>query len=112
MKKQVMVLLIIGLLFQTSTFAQRKGNPEGISEKGWWVIETNIHTPKNNIIYFYNNEGVLVYKEKIDGIRINPSRKTTRLQLKQVLESAVVTWEEKHTLQEDQALVSNQLKKR
>jgi hypothetical protein len=112
MKKQLMVLLISGLLFQASSFAQRKGSPEGVSEKGWWVIENNVHKPKNNIVYFYNNDGILVYKEKIEGIRINPSRKTTRLQLKQVLESAVVAWEQKHLLQENQELVANQLKKR
>lgn len=112
MKKQLLVLLIAGLLFQAGAFAQSKGSPEGVSEKGWWVIENNIHTPKNNIVYFYNNEGVLVYKEKIEGIRINPSRKTTRLQLKQVLESAVVTWEQKHKFQEDQELVANSLRKK
>jgi hypothetical protein len=112
MKKQLMVSLIAGLLLQVSTFAQSKGSPEGVSEKGWWVIETNIHTPKKNIVYFYNNDGVLVYKEKIEGIRINPSRKTTRMQLKQVLESAVVTWEQKHKLQEDQELVANSLRKK
>jgi hypothetical protein len=112
MKKQLMVSLIAVLLFQAGTFAQSKGSPEGVSEKGWWVIESNVHTPKNNIIYFYNNEGVLVYKEKIEGIRINPSRKTTRLQLKQVLESAVVTWEQKHKLIENEALVANSLRKK
>ena len=112
MKKQVMLSLIAGLLFQASIFAQSKGSPEGVSEKGWWVIENNVHTPKKNIVYFYNNDGILVYKEKIEGIRINPSSKSTRLQLKQVLESAVVTWEKKHTLQEDQALVANSLRKK
>ena len=110
MKKQLMVLLIAGLLLQVSIFAQSKGSPEGVSEKGWWVIESNIHTPKKNIVYFYNNDGVLVYKEKIEGIRINPSHKKTRMQLKQVLESAVVTWEQKHKLQEDQDLVANSLR--
>lgn len=112
MKKQLIVSLIAGLLFQVSTFAQSKGSPEGVSEKGWWVIENNVHTPKNNIVYFYNNDGILVYKEKIEGIRINPSRKTTRLQLKKALESAVVTWEQKHQLTEDKDLIANSLRKR
>lgn len=112
MKKQLMVTLIAGLLFSVSAFAQHKGSANGVSEKGWWVIESNLHTPKINIVYFYNNDGVLVYKEKIEGIRINPSRKTTRLQLMQVLESAVVTWEQKHTLLQNQELVANSLRKR
>ncbi len=108
----MMVSLIAGLLLQASTFAQSKGSPVGVSEKGWWVIETNIHTPKKNIVYFYNNDGTLVYKEKIEGIRINPSRKTTRIQLKQVLESAVVTWEQEHQLTEDKALVAKSLRRK
>ncbi len=112
MKKQLLVTLITSLLFQASIFAQSKGAPQGVSEKGWWVIESNIHTPKKNIVYFYNNDGTLVYKEKIDGIRINPARKTTRLQLKQVLESAVVTWEKEHQVTEDKALVANSLRKK
>src|SRR3954465_12832593 len=112
MKKQLMATLIAGLLFTASSFAQSNGSPQGVSEKGWWVIESNIHTPKKSIVYFYNNEGVLVYKERIEGIRINPSRKTTRLQLKQVLESSVVTWEQQHTLTEDKQLVANSLRKR
>ena len=107
-------MFAICLFIQTAVFAQdnRTSDPAWVSNKGWWVVESNIHTPKQHIVYFYNNDGTLVYKEKIEGIRINPSRKTTRMQLKQVLESAVVTWEEKHKLQEDQELVANSLRKR
>ena len=112
MKKQLFITLFLGLLVQAILFAQDKPRltPEWVSAKGWWVVESNIHTPKVNIVYFYNNDGVLVYKEKIEGLRINPTKKTIRMQLKQVLESAVVTWEKKHELREDQALVVNCLK--
>jgi hypothetical protein len=114
MKKQLMVLLILCLLLQATVFAQNKPktSPEWVSEKGSWVIESNIHTPKKCIVYFYNNDGVLVYKENIEGLRINPARKTIRLQLKQVLESTVLAWEEKHKPEENQSLVVNSLRKK
>ena len=112
MKKQLFVTLFLGLLLQATLFAQTKpqATPEWVSAKGWWVVESNIHTPKVNIVYFYNNDGVLVYKEKIEGLRINPAKKTIRMQLKQVLESAVVTWEKEHQLKENESLVLNSLR--
>jgi hypothetical protein len=112
MKKHLFVTLLAGLLIQAGLFAQDKAPvvPEWVSEKGWWVVESNSHTPKKHIVYFYNNDGVLVYKEKIEGLRINPSKKTTRLQLKQVLETSVLAWENKQELRENQALVINCLR--
>ena len=66
MKKQLFVTLFLGLILHTALFAQDKARdtPEWVSDKGWWVVESNIHTPKKHIVYFYNNDGVLVYKEK------------------------------------------------
>lgn len=112
MKKHLFVTLFLGLLVQATLFAQNnhRATPEWVSAKGWWVVESNIHTPKVNIIYFYNNDGVLVYKEKIEGLRINPSKKAIRMRLKQVLESAVVTWEKEHQLKENESLVLNCLR--
>jgi hypothetical protein len=112
MKKQLLVTLLLGLGIQAAIFAQNKPRnaPEWVSEKGWWVVESNIHAPKQHIVYFYNNDGVLVYKEKIEGLRINPSKKITRMQLKQVLETTVLAWEKQHRLKENEALVVNSLR--
>src|SRR5688572_5791092 len=109
MKKNWFVTLIACLVIQAAAFAQHSPRvaPDWVSEKGWWVIESNIHTPKQHIFYFYNNDGVLVYKEKIEGLRINASKRTTRLQLKQVLEASVLAWEKQHQLKENEALLVN-----
>ena|SRR5687767_9024632 len=114
MKKNGFVTLIVGLMIQAATFAQGNArvSPDWVSEKGWWVIESNIHTPKQHIFYFYNNDGVLVYKEKIEGMRINTTKRTTRLQLKQVLETSVLTWEKQRLRKENEALVVNILRKK
>jgi len=112
MKKQLLVTLLLGLGIQAAIFAQNKPRnaPEWVSEKGWWVVESNTHAPKQHIVYFYNNDGVLVYQENIEGLRINPTKKATRMLLKQVLESAVLTWDKEHQLKENEALVVNSLR--
>jgi hypothetical protein len=114
MKKKLFITLLVGLLIQAAAFAQdnQHPSPEWVSAKGYWVVESNIHIPKQHTVYFYNLDGVLVYKEKIDGLRINPKRYTTRMQLKQVLESAVMAWENKQQLKENQAFVVNSLRRK
>lgn len=114
MKKNLFVTLLMGLLIQAASFAQDKPrvSPDWVSDKGWWVVESNIHIRKECIIYFYNRDGVLVYKEKIEGLRINAAKRSTRLQLKQVLETSVLSWEKKHQFKENEALVINSLRKK
>jgi hypothetical protein len=112
MKKKLIITGIIGLLIQSVVFAQGKSNvsPEWVSEKGWWMVEGNIHSPKQHTVYFYNNEGVLVYKEKLEGIRLKPNKRATQMRLKKVLETSVQAWEQQHQAKENESLVVNILK--
>jgi hypothetical protein len=113
MKQSNVILLIAGLFVKAALFAQdAPKSPSWVSNKGFWVVENNIHIPKQCVVYFYNNDGVLVYKEKVNGLRIDPSRKTTKLQLKQVLETSVLAWEQQHRSKENESLVVNQFRKR
>jgi len=52
--------------------------------KGYWVIENNRREPDHAIIYFYTEEGTLIYKETVHGIRLKISRN-----LKQRLDTAL-----------------------
>ncbi len=85
--------------------------PKWVSEKGYWVIESNIHTPKLNIIYFYNNDGVLVYKENVDGIVINLKKRSVKMNLKRVLEQSLIAFKENQKASENEMLVINRIKK-
>ncbi|WP_205513446.1 hypothetical protein [Longitalea arenae] len=98
MKKHFFTALLAGLLGHIALPAQDKKPvpPAWASDKGWWVVQSNIHTPKQNIVYYYNNEGVLVYKVKVEGKRLDPAKKRIRMQLKQVLEASVLAWEKQH----------------
>ncbi|HEY1200932.1 MAG TPA: hypothetical protein VGE79_08125 [Niastella sp.] len=112
MKTTWIVTGIIGHLLHTAVIAQNKPRPvpEFASSKGWWMIESNIHSPKQHIVYFYNIDGVMVYKEKLEDVRLNPQKRKTQMQLKQVLEATIVAWEKEHKVVENETLVVNCLK--
>lgn len=112
MKKFLFFFLIIASL---SSFAQEE-TPKCkaghyTSDKGYWVIESNVKSPKNSTIYFYTTQDQLVYKETVEGTRININRKKVLLRLKNVLEQSVLTYEQNHKATQDQMLVTLALKK-
>jgi hypothetical protein len=67
--------------------------PRWVSEKGYWVVETNIHTPLDQTIWFYNNDNLLVYKETLNGVRLNLSKRKVRMKLKKILEDSIASWQ-------------------
>ena len=75
--------------------------------KGFWVIQNNIHTPKNCTVYFYTNERELVYKEVVTGKRINTAKIKTRKHLDAVLNQAVIAWQKEGVIKENLQLVAS-----
>lgn len=76
------------------------------SDKGYWVVEGNIHEPLQHTIRFYNNDDVLLYKESLSGVKLNLDKRKVKMKLKKVLESAVIAWEQKKTTEADKSYVS------
>ena len=101
----------VAALAQNEDETTSNPTPKWISENGYWVIESNIHTPKLNIIYFYNNDGVLVYKENVDGIVINLKKRSVKMNLKRVLEQSLIAFKENQKATENEMLVINRIKK-
>jgi hypothetical protein len=60
-------------------------------KEGNWVIVSNIKTPKNSTVMFYNDKQELIYSEVITNKRINIERKKIKLALNQVLKKAIET---------------------
>jgi hypothetical protein len=114
MKRQINIwILIAGLtLAATNSFAQQshKRLPKYISERGYWVIEGNVHNPRMHTIWFYNNDNELVYKEAVNGVRLNPARRKVRMKLKQALETSITAWERNKFFQEDKGYVATILR--
>jgi len=83
--------------------------PRWVSDKGYWIVESNIHFPTNHIIRFYNTDNVLVYKETLAGVKLNPDRIKIKMKLKKILESSVVSWKKIKKTNEEMALVKSVL---
>ena len=100
-----MVLLVLSGL---TLNAQNKKQPF-MPREGYWVIETNIKSPKVSTVYFYTNDAILVYKEDVKGKRLNPRRKKIVMKLNHVLVESITAWNQEQVVKENTMLVKNKL---
>lgn len=77
-----------------------------VSEKGYWVAEGNVNSPKSHTIYFYNNNRVLVYQEKLEGVKLHFKKRKTMLKMKEALEASINTWDSSKTVASNQHIVA------
>jgi hypothetical protein len=74
--------------------------PKYVSDKGYWVVEGNIHNKQEQTIHFYNNDDLKVYQQTITG-RLKLKRRKTLMHIKRMLDTAVVAWEQRKPLNEN-----------
>jgi hypothetical protein len=114
MRKYISLLVCASALaaFSVTCSAQQEKEytPKWVSPNGYWVVESNIKTPLISIVYFYNNDNQLIYKEKLDGVRINIKKRKTLMDLRKILEASVVAWNAKQSPGENRLLVANTFK--
>jgi len=72
------------------------GTPAWVSDKGYWVVETNIHQPLQYTIRFYNNEHTIIGIKDVSGKKMNIKRRRVKMQLKSMLESSLTAWAVQH----------------
>ena len=110
--KKHFTLSILTVVFACAacTCSAQKEKPAWVSDKGYWVLESNVNNPKSNIVYFYNLAHVLVYKEKVEGVKIKLKKTKILLHLKEVLEQSIANWEVRHVTNENEMLVAAALK--
>ena len=115
MKKQIFLLAVACSFFTNICMAQKNAGlsntPGWITDKGFWVVESNQNTPKKSTVYFYNTDKQLVYKEQIEGVSIRLNRKKVLMHLKAVLEKSVAAWETQQVVRENELLLATVLKK-
>ena len=112
MKKTFLITLITILsFFSVTAFAQTDKAPKWVPQSGYWVVETNTHDQKSSIIYFYNNNDEMVYKEKVEGMVIRTKKRSVKMNLKKVLDRSVLAYNTKHKAGENEMLVANLIKK-
>lgn len=85
------------LLFSTRSHAQaeqdNKPQTTWVSTKGYWVVESNKHTPKESVIYFYTNDNLLMYKKEVKNQKLKLNNQQTLFQLKATLEDAIAAYQ-------------------
>jgi glutathione peroxidase-family protein len=107
--KSIKVLAIIGtiLLSTVAASAQRSAKRTGVvPENGYWVVVSNVATPRVATIKFYDLENHPIYEELITGVRIDVSKKKVCRRLNQSLQSALVAWQENKELLKNKGLVA------
>jgi hypothetical protein len=63
--------------------------PRWYSDKGYWLVESNINSPENAIVSFYTADRKLVYKEQVSGVVLDCNKRKTLMKLKRTLEKVV-----------------------
>jgi hypothetical protein len=102
---KLIAIVICVFVFSGSSFAQQKKIPKWVPEQGNWMVESNIKNPLHSVIYFYTNEGVVIYKETIDGMKLDLNKKKVKMRLKKVLGEALIAWDKNKRLLEEQEWV-------
>lgn len=87
----------VALLAASVTFAQE---PPPNTESGFWVIESNVKSPKVQMVKFYNKKMELLYQEAITHRRLKIEKAKIRKALDTALHRVLVSnnWVEKGTL--------------
>ncbi|WP_276479389.1 hypothetical protein [Paraflavitalea pollutisoli] len=121
MKKYFKILAVLALMMmgQAKAFAQDEETtsstaapttPRWVSEKGYWIIESNIHVPKQYTVRFYNNDQVMIYKEEVKGVALKVERRKVKMHLKRVLETALIAWNKQQQAKENEGWVANAIR--
>ena len=112
---RILIVLICSISISLSVKSQQAKNKslkKLLSENGYWVIEGNIHSPKTNTFYCYNNEDSLIYTEKIEGVKINTRRRATLKRLNKLLDRSLIAWNSSKLKNEDHTLVKSIFKRK
>ncbi len=97
--KTIRIIILACLLITGSTAI---GQNQSIKVKPWvctngfWVVESNVKTPLLNKIRFYTSSGLLVEEKEVNGTRLNVKRRKVKIELKQMLETVLVAYEQQH----------------
>jgi hypothetical protein len=60
--------------------------------EGYWVVESNVKTPRTATVWFYTPENILVFKQNFEGRKLKVKRPKTVRQLNAVLHQSIVAW--------------------
>jgi hypothetical protein len=108
--KHIIRLLIATIIVSSLSLPAFAQPPKKwVPENGYWVVESNRNTPQNATVFFYNLKGDMIYKEKIEGVRVNCNRRKTAKKLNAVLQQSLLAWEKNWVVKENERLLASRL---
>lgn len=102
----ILATLLVTTKAQDSSAVSAPLKPVWLPENGYWVVESNLKTPKHSIVYFYADDDTLIYKEELNGVKLNLKKDKTKMKLKKLLESALWAWNAKKPIDETAKIVN------
>jgi hypothetical protein len=96
MKKTISILALTVVMVSFAICnVSAQTNKTTFQQNGYFVLESNKTDKKATTVRFYNDNNVLVYEEKVTGVKFNLNRTKTLDKLNEGLEKALLAWNEK-----------------
>jgi len=109
MKRAIGKYFVTGIFILISfiSFTQHNDHsvPAWVSDKGYWVLESNLQQPLQHTLRFYSNKDVLIGVQEITSKKLNIKRRKVKMQLKSMLESSLLAWTREKTASDSSSLV-------
>jgi len=91
--KMLFALSMVLAFISNDSYAQRKA--VGMPDDGYWVIESNVKTPRQSTVYFYTRSQQLIGQQQFSGKKLNVSRRKVVKELNGLLYQSLVAWNKK-----------------
>lgn len=78
-------ILISTLLVANLALSAPAQDKKTATDFPFWVIESNVKTPKNSTIKFYNAKQELIYQETVNGKRVKTEKPKIQASLNSIL---------------------------
>jgi hypothetical protein len=104
MKKHLMTITLVILTFFFAVNVN--GQDLQPASSPYWVVVNNVKTPKASVVYFYNTDHQVMYKETIEGKRMNINRKKIHNRLNEALAEVATAWNKDWQKRENQYIVA------
>ncbi len=108
----LMLLVLLHLTAAAQDELYQKALPRWVPDNGYWVVSTNVNQPKQYTIFFYTNQHQLVYKERLEGVKLDLQSRKVKMRLKKVLDTSLLAWQQQRQAKENEGLVISLLQRK
>ena len=86
-------LMTISMMFFTASSQNMV-----LTKEPYWVVESNLKTPKHSIIYFYTQENILMHKQTVSGKKLKANNIKVQRKLNKILQEINTAWQKENII--------------